>query len=316
MNTVRRLLLVFWILAASGLASSAPDDVQKLASCVDHKDQACVLACLKKPPAEPSADYFAVAARGYMLLGRKQEAVQAMEQAVKRSPGRYEYLMQQGWLYQRVGDQVSAVESFLRASQINPQSSDVFYELGMSFFFAKENERAIRHFKRALQLDPKNDKAEFMIGVVDIWMDQLPEAKLHFENALKLQPRNAHYLLHYGVLLSRLKELDPAPGKLDDHDPAFVSMLEARKIDPSNPLTRYQLGKLYRKMGKLAEAREELEAAVRLRPNLSPALYQLGLLYRQLGEEPKARAALEKFAVLLQQEKTGEEDPIDANLAE
>jgi tetratricopeptide (TPR) repeat protein len=311
-----RLCLALWVLASSGFAVSGSDESQKLAACVDHRDQACMAAGLKNQPRNSSADYLAVAARAYMMLGRKQEALESIDRAIKLQPDRYDYLMEQGWLYQRCGDQVSAIESFLRASKVDPKSSTVFYELGMSFFFAKENERATRHFEHALQLDPKNDKAEFMIGVVDIWMNQLEGAKLHFENALKLKPENAHYLLHYGVLLARLNESAPAPATPDGRDLALENMLKARKLDPSNPLTRYQLGKRYRSIGKVPEARTELEAAVRLRPSLSPAVYQLGLLYRQLGEDAKARAALEKFALLTQQEKKGDDDPIDANLAE
>jgi Flp pilus assembly protein TadD len=311
-----RLFSLLWALASSGLPFPASDEFQNLASCIDRKDQACVAASLQNPPKHPSADYLAVAARAYFLLGRKQEAVESIKQAVQLEPGRYEYLMEQGWLYQRCGDQVSAIKSFLRASQINPRSSQVFYELGMSFFFAKENERAIRHFNHALQLDPKNDKAEFMIGVVYLWMDQLDATELHFANALKLQPENAHYHLHYGVLLVRLHENDPAPPAPNEHDPALENLLEARKLDPSNPLARYQLGKLYRKAGRLAEAQAELEAAVRLRPTLSPAVYQLALLYRQMGEESKARTAFEKHSLLTQRERTDEYEPIDANLAE
>jgi tetratricopeptide (TPR) repeat protein len=174
----------------------------------------------------------------------------------------------------------------------------------MSFFFANEHERAMRHFKHALQLDPKNDKAEFMNGVVEIWLGHLEEAKLHFANALQFQPHNAHYLLHYGVLLA----------KLNENDLALKKMLEAEKLDGANPLTHYQIGKRYRLMGKLPEARQELETAVRLRPNLSPALYQLGETYHKLGQEARARAALERFEELSQREKTEKQDPIDASL--
>lgn len=314
MKAVR--LFFWWALASANLAFPTPDESQKLASCIDRKDQGCLAAILNHQPENRSADYLAVAARAYMILGRKREALESIDQAIRLEPGRYDYLMQQGWLYQRCGDQVSAIESFLRASEINPQSSAVFYELGMSFFFARENERAIRHFSHALELDSKNDKSEFMIGVVDIWMGQLGEAKLHYANALKLQPANADYRLHYGVLLSRMQETDPSPAAPDEHDQALENMREARRLDPSNPLARYQLGKRYRSIGKLPEARAELEAAVRLRPDLSSALYQLAQLYRQIGEESKARETLEKFAALAQQQQKEPEDPIDANLAE
>jgi tetratricopeptide (TPR) repeat protein len=119
-----------------------------------------------------------------------------------------------------------------------------------------------------------------------------------------LQPQNAHYVLHYGVLLTMLNE----------DDLAMQNLQEARKLDPANPLTHYQLGKGYRALGKLPEARGELEIAVRLRPTLSPAVYQLGQVYQKLGEAQKARAAFAAFEKLSQQEKTGDEDPIDVNL--
>src|SRR6202043_3781741 len=71
--TTERLHLVFSALALSGLALSAPSDgFQKLAHCVDQKDQACVLACLKDTPPDRSPEYFALAARAYMLLGQNK----------------------------------------------------------------------------------------------------------------------------------------------------------------------------------------------------------------------------------------------------
>jgi tetratricopeptide (TPR) repeat protein len=143
-----------------------------------------------------------------------------------------------------------------------------------------------------------------MLGVVEIWQGHLEEARIDFVNALKLQPHNAHYLLHYGVLLARLVKPDQA----------LENMLEARRLDPSNPLTHYQIGKCYRETGKFMQAREELETAVRLRPTLSPAFYQLGEVYRHLGEESKARGAFQRFEVLSRREKTEKLDPIDANL--
>jgi len=289
---------------ASLILMSASENFQKLSHCVERKDKACVLASLKAGPVERSAEYLELAARAYMLLGQNQQAVQCIGQAVKLMPAKFEYLMEKGWIHQRSGDQVSAIESFLLASHVNPQSSSVFYELGMSFFLAKEFERSTRHFNHALQLDPKNDKAEFMNGVVEIWLGHLDQAKLHFANALHLEPQNAHYLLHYGVLLSMLNE----------DDLAMQNLQAARKIDPSNPLTHYQLGKRYRSLGKLPEARVELEIAVRLKPTLSPAVYQLGQVYQKLGEAAKAREAFSAFETLSQQEKSGDEDPIDVNL--
>jgi tetratricopeptide (TPR) repeat protein len=81
-------------------------------------------------------------------------------------------------------------------------------------------------------------------------------------------------------------------------------------------LTHYNLGKRYREMGRLAEARNEFETSVRLRPNFSPAFFQLGMVYRRLGEDAKARKAVQTFEDLTSREKAAKMDPIDANLEE
>src|ERR1700722_8044574 len=130
--TALRLCVVS--LSLTSFELSASDGFQKLAKCVEQKDKACVLVCLKEAPVDRSPEYFELAARAHMLVGEKQEALKSIAQAIELRPGSYDYLMEQGWFYQRSGDQVSAIESFLRASQVSPQSSAVFYELGMSFF--------------------------------------------------------------------------------------------------------------------------------------------------------------------------------------
>jgi uncharacterized protein HemY len=95
----------------------------------------------------------------------------------------------------------------------------------------------------------------------------------------------------------------------------MAEMLQAEEITPANPLTHFNLGKLYRKHGKLAEAQRELELAVKLRPSFSSALYQLAGIYWQTGEQAKAQQTLQQFQKVSAQEKEQEEDPIDASVS-
>ncbi len=208
MSRAAHATLIFFAFTSYDLTASTT--FEKLNQCVEQKDRACILACLKDAPAGRSANDFALLARAHMLLGQNQEAIDSIRRANELAPGNFGYLMDQGWIYQRSGDQIDAIRSFLLASKIEPHSPQVFYELGMSFFLSQEYERATRHFEETLRLDPKQDKAEFMLGVVAIWSDHLQEAKVDFVNALKLKPNNAQYLLHYGVLLAKLNEMDLA----------------------------------------------------------------------------------------------------------
>src|SRR5260370_27134884 len=57
----------------------------------------------------------------------------------------------------------------------------------------------------------------------------------------------------------------------------------------------YHGGVLVAKMGKAVEARDQLETALKLRPNSSDARFQLAAVLRVMGEHEQARAELQTF---------------------
>lgn len=281
------------------LMAVPPEATQKLAGCLERKDRVCLTALLSRDGDRSSAEYLALAARAYVLLGRPKDALNAIGQALQLQPGSYDYLMEQGWIYQKAGDQMGAIHSFLLAAKAQPGTAATFYELGMSFFLLDEYQRARTHFERVLELEPKDDRAEFMLGVLDIMTQHEPDAKGRFETALALQPRNPHYLLHYGVLLNKLGETDKG----------IEFMREAEALDAANPLTHYNLGRAYLNQGKLTVAREELERSIKLRPTLAPAFYKLSAVYRELGNPEKAREMMKRYGELERQQKEEDDDP-------
>jgi len=72
---------------------------------------------------------------------------------------------------------------------------------------------------------------------------------------------------------------------------------------PESVLARRELGKAYRKIGRLQEARREWEAVVKARPEDDQAHYLLGNLYRELGEAALARQELEKHREILERRR-------------
>jgi Flp pilus assembly protein TadD len=114
-------------------AAASSDEYSRLVRCIEHSERACVATVLSGPTHDRSPVFLSAAARGYVLLGDRAQAVKVINEAVAQSPGNFELLMSQGWVYQRCGDQVSAIRSFLLASQIDKGSAKVFYDLGMSF---------------------------------------------------------------------------------------------------------------------------------------------------------------------------------------
>jgi tetratricopeptide (TPR) repeat protein len=297
-----RLVWIVWTaqcMLPFAFAATQTDVEQVLAGCVETRDRSCLEKLLKEPAAAGSVRYLALAAQGYALLGRQQEAATAIAEALKQKPGDYDLLLEQARIYQRSGHQIEAIQSFLEAARSKAPTPEILFQIGMSFFLLREYDRAVKHFEQARKLDEKNDKAEFMLGVIDVIKDNDEAgAKVHFERALALQPDNPHYLLHYGVVQMQLDELDRAA----------VSLERAGKLDPSNPLTHFNLGRLCRQQGELTKARAELEEAVRLRPELARAHYQLATVYRQLGQSVKAQAAMKQFMKFKDQDN--DDDPI------
>ena len=291
---------ILWL----ALVAAPSDQFKKLNVCVQQRNHDCISSILSSIDKKESPEYLALVARACMIVGRRDDAANAIARALQLQPGNYDHLMEQGWIFQKSDNQLAAIHSFLLAAQSKPEAPATFYELGMSFFLLNEYRRAAPHFRHVLALDPNNDRAEFMLGILDIMNNAAPEAKPHYEKALQLQPKNPHYLLHYGVLLNELGQPQQA----------IDLMLEAEKLDPSNPLTHYNLGRVYLENGKLTQARDELEVSIRLRQDLTPAFYKLGTVYRALGDRAKAREALKRYETLKQKEEKEEEDPTDATL--
>jgi protein O-GlcNAc transferase len=141
---------------------------------------------------------------------------------------------------------------------------------------------AAGEFRAALKLDPKLVmRARFPLGVALFQMKEPVEARREFEAVRKEvgdHPNVTYYL-----------------GRLDLEDQNFAGAVRnfRKAIEkPPFPDTTYYLGLACFKLGDLPAAEKWLRAAVELNPNDSLAQYQLGLVYRKEGREAEAAKAL------------------------
>jgi predicted Zn-dependent protease len=70
---------------------------------------------------------------------------------------------------------------------------------------------------------------------------------------------------------------------------------EAIRLEPSYALAHFQMGRTLMRAKRYSEARNELQSATSLQPDLGEAYYQLGNVYRQLGDAQKASDAFARF---------------------
>ena len=87
-------------------------------------------------------------------------------------------------------------------------------------------------------------------------------------------------------------------GQLGNTDASVQCLKEALRIDPSDDVTRFNLGFIYHGIHHYQDAIVEFEQVVGTSPNNDRAWYGLGLCREQIGEREKAVGALKKAAKL------------------
>lgn len=281
----------------------------ELRRCLKQQNARCAnaaLAAIHDPAILRSSEYLTLKAQTLALGHQESEELAAIKSAIERDPTQPQYLITQGRIYDKFGDQISAIESYLKAAKIEPHSPEPFYCLGISFFLLGERfkspeyyDRAERHFKSALEISPDYDRAEFMLGVIEVMRSHLTEAQADLRKAIQMNPSNPYYHLHYGILLSRLGDTQ---GALDE-------MGLAEKMDPSYALTHLELGALYEKLQKYPEAKKQLESAVRLDAYLPSAYYHLRAVYLHLGLLDESKKAYDQFKLTKAYEEGEISDP-------
>jgi tetratricopeptide (TPR) repeat protein len=177
------------------------------------------------------------------------------------------------------------------AQQLAPAPNDTLEaHLGRGYeaLKAEQYDVAVSEFRAALKLDPKLvTRARFPLAVALFDLKQTAEARAEFE-IVRGETGDHPNIVYY------LGRLD----LMDQNYPAAIRNLTTALAKPPYPDTAYYLGFACFKQGDLANAEKYLKLAVASNPSDSIAQYQLGLLFRKLGREDEAKRAFEASSEL------------------
>lgn len=162
-----------------------------------------------------------------------------------------------------------------------PETAEAHLGKGYDALRQDRYDVAVAEFQAALRIDPKLVmRARFPLGVAFFELKQSADARREFEAVRREagdHPNIAYYL-----------------GRLDLLDQNFagaVQNLTQAAVKPPFPDTAYYLGLACLKNGDLAAAEKWLKQAAQVNPRDSLAPYQLGLVYRKQGREAEAKRA-------------------------
>ena len=155
------------------------------------------------------------------------------------------------------GQVPAARELLAKACELDPRNARAHFQLGMLFDRMKRNADAVEHFKKAVMLRPDDPRAHDYLALNLERIGDSARAEAAYKSGLLVNqgPLLDSFLnYNYGRLLLKLNRAEESKGHLD----------RAVELAPRVRAVRYDHAKMNVRLGRLAEAREDAELALKL----------------------------------------------------
>ena len=193
---------------------------------------------------------------GELLAKRKDysTAKTYYEKALSQDAAKVVYHIRLGGAYLYLHDFNRAFEMFKSASERFPRVPEIHYFLSIAARTRGESNLALIGLKKALAINPNYADALALFGAILLDRGDLVEAEKLFRKALLANSNNYNANYNLGRLLAKQQK--------------FVETLpllqRASRILPENAEVHYQLFLTYSRLGRKADADQELEIFKRL----------------------------------------------------
>ncbi|HXA68534.1 MAG TPA: tetratricopeptide repeat protein [Bryobacteraceae bacterium] len=164
--------------------------------------------------------------------------------------------------------------------------------LGSAFFQRGYYDQAEASFRLALRDDPSSAEAHYGLGSVYLKRENLVDARASFEQVLKL---TASYPDTGPNAWNNLGLLATREGRISEAIDYFQGAL---RLNPDYWIALENLGNAYRQQKRWDEARAALERAVAIRPKDPEANYSLAMVYAQMEDTQRAYQYLQNALTL------------------
>jgi tetratricopeptide (TPR) repeat protein len=247
-----------------------------------------------RPPAPPSvplppaADSQATAynekAIQYFHEGRLEDAVAALQQALRLQPDFADAHGNLGNVFYYQGRHDEAVASYRRAIELRPTSGIFHSNLGNILAKQQRFEDAEAVCREAVRLQPAEPGSHNNLGNALKGLGKLEEAAVSYREALRIQPSfpDAHYNL--GLVLADQNK----------YAEAIESYKEAVRLNPDAAEYNCDLGNALRVQHRPGEAVACYRRALELRPDYAEAQSGLSVVLTLLGRPEDAAACMQE----------------------
>jgi cytochrome c-type biogenesis protein CcmH/NrfG len=173
------------------------------------------------------------------------------------------------------GNTNGAVAQFRNAIVIDPQLPGVHFELAELLNTPQDamvKKEAEKEYRAALMENPLDEKTECRLAEIDAKKGNTSRSYEEYSKAVELQPAVADAKLGLAKTLVEMNQPDKAQALLE----------ETVQLEPTNAVAHYRLGMLYRKNGRVEDAKRE----VKLYKKYKDMKEELRAVYRDLRVQP------------------------------
>lgn len=177
-----------------------------------------------------------------------------------------------------------------QATRNAPQAAEAWFRLGLACAGQEDWDAAVDAYTRAIEIDPRHVKAQNNLANVQFRRGDFPAAERAYRRAVEIDPNYLFGHYHLGWVLRQLDRPQAAEEAFQRcvSLPARSDRQRATQIECS-----YYIGTLRFRAGDWSAAAQLLEQVLTVNPRHPEARHYLGLAYRHLGRLQDARRELE-----------------------
>ncbi len=204
-------------------------------------------------------------------LGRTQQALTQMDQAICLCPDAAEFYNSRGILREGLNDISGAIQDYRQALALKADLVDSAFNLAVLMYHRGDPRQAASYCDLAIRLRPDLPEAHLMRGAALQKLRDFAGAKESFETAIRIQPESADAWHHLGLLLAEQEQFESA----------VEAYRRAMANQPNNADLHNHLGLSLRRLGKTDEAIFRYRKAVELVPDHALAMFNLANVLKE-----------------------------------
>jgi len=222
-------------------------------------------------------------------LEKYQEAISAMESALKEKPDDQKARVELAKLYWHQGEHQKALDNFHKVLLKNYLNIDAIKGAAEAYLRTNQFDKAIEYFERVLAQVPDDIYSLYKLGCLYGDKKNFDLAREKLEKTLKINPN-----FHDSSLM--LAKVDILSGKFPE---AIKNLEQLNKSYPNNYEILLNLGLALGNGGNVERAITIFDQVVKLQPNSIDAWKFLAICHNKLGDKEKAAMCEAKYKTLV-----------------